>query len=241
MMRSPIRPRRRGIAALLGLGMLAALVSPLPGVRAEGVETPLPPPPAAPAAPGGVAVAVLSGGCFWGVQGVFAHVAGVRRVVAGYAGGARETAQYEKVGTGTTGHAESVRITFDPARISYGEILRIFFSVALDPTEIDRQGPDAGPQYRSEIFTENPEQARLARAYIAALDAAGVFPARIATRVDPDTGFFPAEDYHQDFLVRHPDNPYIVAWDLPKLERLRRLFLDRYRPDPVLALPGSSG
>jgi peptide-methionine (S)-S-oxide reductase len=241
-MRPPARRlRHRSMATLLVLGLLSAVIAPRMRGQAEGVETPLPPPPAAAAAPGGVAVAVLSGGCFWGVQGVFAHVGGVREVVAGYAGGARETAQYEQVSTGTTGHAESVRILFDPARISYGEILRIFFSVALDPTETDRQGPDVGPQYRSEIFTENPEQARLARAYIAALDAAHVFPAPIATRVDPDTGFFPAEAYHQDFLIRHPGNPYIVAWDLPKLERLRRLFPDRYRSEPVRALPAPAG
>ena len=181
--------------------------------------------------------AVLAGGCFWGVQGVFEHVRGVGRVVAGYSGGAANTAEYETVSDGATGHAESVQITYDPAQISYGQILRIFFSVALDPTEVDRQGPDTGTQYRSEIFYDTPEQEQIARAYIAQLDQAHAFVRPIATRVDPLTGFYPAEAYHQDYLVRNPSNPYIVINDLPKVNDLRRLFPDSYAAQPVLALP----
>jgi peptide-methionine (S)-S-oxide reductase len=187
-----------------------------------------------PKAAGPVQTAVLSGGCFWGVQGVFEHVKGVRRVLAGYAGGHQGTAQYEIVSTGTTGHAESVQITFDPAEVSYGEILRVFFSVAHDPTQLNRQGPDVGTQYRSEIFYGNPDQQRIATAYIAQLDQAHVFPGRIVTRVDALSGFFPAEGYHQDYLVHHPDDPYIVYNDLPKIAALRRVLPDIYRDRPSL-------
>jgi peptide-methionine (S)-S-oxide reductase len=184
----------------------------------------------------GAQVAVLSGGCFWGVQGVFEHVKGVRKVLSGYAGGARATANYELVSTGTTGHAESVRIEFDPAQISYGQILRIFFSVATDPTQVNRQFPDEGPQYRSEIFYQNPTQAEVARRYIVQLTASHAIGKPIATRVDPDTGFFRAEDHHQDYLVRHPSQPYIAIYDMPKLARLKAEFPGLWRPDPVLAL-----
>lgn len=184
----------------------------------------------------GPETAVLAGGCFWGVQGVFQHVRGVERVVAGYSGGKAGTADYETVSTGRTGHAESVQITYDPAQISYGEILRIFFSVALDPTEVNRQGPDSGTQYRSEVFFTTPEQEKIAHAYIAQLDQAHAFSRAIATRVDPLTGFYPAEAYHQDYLTRHPDNPYIVINDLPKVNDLRRLFPGSYTEQPVLAL-----
>ena len=179
---------------------------------------------------------VLAGGCFWGVQGVFEHVRGVESAVAGYAGGTAETANYAAVSTGATGHAEAVQITYDPAQISYGEILRIFFSVALDPTEVNRQGPDVGTQYRSEIFTITAEQAEAARAYIAQLDRADAFSRPIATRVAPLAGFYPAEAYHQDYLVRHPANPYIVINDLPKVRELQRLFPEHYVEQPVLAL-----
>ncbi len=184
--------------------------------------------------------AVLAGGCFWGVQGVFQHIRGVERVVAGYSGGAADTADYEAVSTGATGHAEAVQITYDPAQISYGEILRIFFSVALDPTEINRQGPDWGTQYRSEIFVATPEQEQVARAYIAQLGQAHAFSRPIATRIDPLAGFYPAEAYHQDYLTRHSDNPYIVVNDLPKVRDLRRLFPDSYAEQPVLALRSAS-
>jgi peptide-methionine (S)-S-oxide reductase len=173
-------------------------------------------------------VAVLSGGCFWGVQGVFEHVKGVEKVLAGYAGGAKSTAEYETVSTGTTGHAESVQITYDPAKISYGTLLQIFFSVALDPTMKDAQGPDSGTQYRSEIFYTTPEQQKVATAYIAQLDASHTYHAPIATRVDKLPAFYPAEAYHQDFLEKNPDYPYIVYNDLPKVEALKTLFPGDY-------------
>jgi peptide-methionine (S)-S-oxide reductase len=179
-------------------------------------------------------VAVLAGGCFWGVQAVFQHVAGVTEAVSGYAGGARETAQYDLVSSGTTGHAESVQVTFDPRQISFGRILQIYFSVAHDPTQLDRQGPDIGPQYRSAIFPTSAEQARVARAYIDQLQANSVFDAPMVTRIEPDRAFYPAEAYHQDFLERHPDHPYIVINDLPKIANLQQTEPDVYRSQPVL-------
>ena len=182
---------------------------------------------------GTLATAVVAGGCFWGIEAVFEHVKGVKEAVSGYAGGAAQTAKYEIVSTGTTGHAESVRITYDPAQISYGQLLKVFFSVAHDPTELNRQGPDVGTQYRSAIFYANDEQKRVAEAYIAQLDHAGVFSGPIVTRVDPLKAFYPAEGYHQDFLVLHPDYPYIVFNDLPKVANLKRLFPDEYRDQPV--------
>jgi len=185
-------------------------------------------------------VAVLAGGCFWGVQGVFQHVKGVTSAVSGYDGGAKDTAHYRVVGTGTTGHAESVRVTFDPRQISYGRLLQIYFSVAHDPTQLNRQGPDSGSQYRSAIFAASPEQEKVAKAYIAQLDAAHAFPAAIATKIEPDRGFFAAENYHQDFLTLNPTHPYIVFNDLPKVENLERLFPESYRADPVLVSAGRS-
>ena len=179
-------------------------------------------------------VAVLAGGCFWGVQGVFQHVDGVTNAVSGYAGGDKKTAEYETVSSGSTGHAESVRITFDPRKISYGKLLQIYFSVAHDPTELNRQGPDSGTQYRSAIFPTSAEQARVAKAYIDQLNLAHVFNAAIVTRIEPDRTFYPAEAYHQDYLTRHPNNPYIVYNDLPKVEGLQRLYPALYRADPVL-------
>ena len=179
-------------------------------------------------------VAVLAGGCFWGVQGVFQHVDGVMNAVSGYAGGDKDTAQYETVSTGTTGHAESVRITFDPHKITYGRILQIYFSVAHDPTELNRQGPDVGTQYRSAIFPTNAAQAATAKAYIAQLDRAHAFASPIVTRIEPGRAFYPAEAYHQDFLALHPTYPYIVFNDLPKIENLKRLYPTLYRAEPVL-------
>jgi peptide-methionine (S)-S-oxide reductase len=179
-------------------------------------------------------VAVLAGGCFWGVQGIFQHVEGVSQAVSGYAGGSQETAEYEAVSSGRTGHAEAVQITFDPRTISYGRLLQIYFSVAHDPTELDRQGPDVGPQYRSAIFPTTAEQARVAQAYIEQLSKASVFDAPIVTRIEPDQTFYPAEAYHQDFLTRNPNHPYIVVHDLPKIERLKRAQPDVYRASPVL-------
>ncbi|MGH8325903.1 MAG: peptide-methionine (S)-S-oxide reductase MsrA [Steroidobacteraceae bacterium] len=187
-------------------------------------------------------VAVLAGGCFWGVQGVFQHVIGVTSAVSGYAGGAKATAQYETVSTGTTGHAESVRITYDPREVSYGHLLQIYFSVVLDPTELNRQGPDVGTQYRSVIFPTNADQARVAKAYIVQLDHAHVFDAPIATRIELNQTFYPAEAYHQDFLARNPTYPYIVINDLPKISNLKRLLPGFYRAAPVLvAAAGSPG
>ncbi len=196
-----------------------------------------PPPAFSPPAAGATSqTAVLSGGCFWGVQGVFQHVRGVRQVLAGYAGGARATAAYELVGTGTTGHAESVRIVFDPRQISYGEILRIYFSVATDPTQLNQQFPDEGPQYRGEIFYMDEVQKTVAQRYIAQLEAAKVFHRPIVTRVDAFSGFFPAETYHQDYLILHPQAAYIATYDLPKVAALRALFPDLYRSAPLRAL-----
>ncbi len=185
-------------------------------------------------------VAVLAGGCFWGVQGVYQHVKGVSNAVSGYAGGESSTAQYEVVGSGTTGHAESVSITFDPSVISYGRILQIYFSVAHDPTQLNRQGPDTGTQYRSTIFPTSPEQAKVAKAYIEQLNQARVFDAAIVTTIEPDRQFYPAEDYHQDFLTLNPLYPYIVINDLPKIENLKTFFPDLYREDPVLVAAQTS-
>ena len=167
--------------------------------------------------PGGTsAVVVLAGGCFWGVQGVFQHVKGVTSAISGYAGGEKKTARYETVGSGRTGHAESVQVTYDPRQISYGRLLHIFFSVVHDPTQLNRQGPDFGTQYRSAIFPTTTEQAEVAKAYIAQLDQAHAFKKAIVTRIEPDRPFYPAENYHQDFLTRNPKYPYIVINDLPK-------------------------
>jgi len=178
----------------------------------------------------GSAVAVLAGGCFWGMQGVFQHVKGVRQVVAGYSGGSAATAHYEMVGTGTTGHAESVSITYDPRVISYGQILRVYFSV-MDPTTLNYQGPDSGTQYRSEIFAADPMQARIAEAYINQIK--GYFHRPIVTRVGTLHGFYRAESYHQDYLIRHPDQPYIVINDLPKIAKLHDLYPQLYVEQPV--------
>jgi len=182
----------------------------------------------------GIQTAVVAGGCFWGVQGVFQHVAGVTNAVSGYAGGDKATAHYDMTSSGTTGHAESVQITYDPRKISYGRILQVYFSVAHDPTELNRQGPDEGTQYRSAIFPMNDEQARVAKAYIAELNAVHVFQAPIATTIEPGKTFYRAEDYHQDFLAKNPGYPYIVYNDLPKIANLKRLFPALYKPDPVL-------
>lgn len=177
--------------------------------------------------------AVLAGGCFWGMQGMFEHVKGVTKVVAGYSGGEASTAHYEMVGTETTGHAESVEITFDPKQITYGQILRLYFSVAHDPTEINRQGPDSGPSYRSEIFFASPAQERIAKAYIAQLNAAKVFARPIATKVEPLKAFYAAEGYHQDYLIHHPTQPYIAFNDIPKIEALKKVYPEWYRQNPV--------
>ncbi|MCU1698049.1 MAG: Peptide methionine sulfoxide reductase MsrA [Mycobacterium sp.] len=180
--------------------------------------------------------AVLAGGCFWGVQGVFQHVNGVTKAESGYTGGDAQTANYETVSTGTTGHAESVRITYDPHQVSFGELLRIYFSVVQDPTELNRQGPDSGTQYRSAIFAQDQTQQRVAESYIAQLNKAAVFPRPIVTTVSPKAEFFPAEAYHQDFLNSNPTYPYIEINDMPKVNGLKQFFPDQYRDQPVLVL-----
>ncbi len=180
------------------------------------------------AAASGKQTAVISGGCFWGVQAVFQHVKGVISATSGYAGGSAKNAEYEIVSTGETGHAESVQIVYDPAQITYGELLRIFFSVAHDPTQLNRQGPDEGPQYRSSVFYSNDEQKHIAEAYIAQLDQAKVFRRPIVTKVVPLRAFYPAEAYHQNYATLHPNQPYIVFNDAPKVEHLRQQFPDLY-------------
>ena len=178
--------------------------------------------------------AVFAGGCFWGVQGVFQHVKGVKKAVSGYAGGAANTAQYERVSDGNTGHAESVEVTFDPTQVSYGTLLQIYFSVAHNPTELNRQGPDTGTQYRSAIFAQNAEQQNVAQAYIAQLDEANAFGKPIVTKIEMGKVFYPAESYHQDFLTENPSYPYIVINDLPKVAQLKKLFPAQYSAEPVL-------
>ena len=220
------------LIAVVAMGIVL-LRSPL-----FGAEAPVLIAPAAvdnPKAAGPPQTAVLAGGCFWGVQGVFEHVRGVQNVVAGYAGGERSTAQYETVSSGVTGHAESVKITFDPAAISYGQILQIAFSVVHDPTQLNRQGPDIGTQYRSAIFYADENQKRIAQAYIAQLDQAHSFARPIVTRVEPLKGFYAAEGYHQDYLIHNPTQPYIAFYDLPKIENFKRTFPELYSGRPVLA------
>lgn len=183
--------------------------------------------------------AVFAGGCFWGVQGVFQHVKGVQKAVSGYAGGAANTAEYERVSGGDTGHAESVQVTFDPTQVSYGSLLQIYFSVAHNPTELNRQGPDSGTQYRSALFPVNADQQKVAQAYITQLDAAHAFSKPIVTKLESYNGFYPAEDYHQDFLTEHPSYPYIAINDMPKVANLKQMFAERYQEKPVLVKGGS--
>src|SRR6202789_1737895 len=221
-----------GLKYMLSVALLsgAALVLPL-AAQARDVPAPAVDEPAAQATSETV---VLAGGCFWGVQGVFQHVKGVTSAVSGYTGGEKRTAEYETVSTGSTGHAESVEVTFDPHQVSYGKILQIYFSVAHDPTELNRQGPDTGTQYRSAIFPTNDEQARVARAYIAQLNSVHAFQGPIVTTIEPGKAFYRAEDYHQDFLAKNPGYPYIVYNDLPKIANLKQLFPALYKPNAVL-------
>jgi peptide-methionine (S)-S-oxide reductase len=182
----------------------------------------------------GLQTAVFAGGCFWGVQGVFQRVNGVVQAVSGYAGGGKDTAHYEMVGTGLTGHAESVKVTYDPSKVSYGTLLQVYFSVAHDPTQLNRQEPDHGTQYRSAIFYANDAQKETAEKYIAQLDAAKAYPAKIVTQVTPLTQFYAAEGYHQDYLTLHPESGYIARFDLPKIANLKALFPAQFRAQPVL-------
>jgi peptide-methionine (S)-S-oxide reductase len=224
--------RAAASSALLLAGMLAIHACAPAAEPATMVPAPVLDEPAA--ATSARETAVLAGGCFWGVQGVFQHVKGVIGATSGYAGGAADTATYDQVGSGTTGHAESVQVTYDPQQISYGRLLQIYFSVAHDPTQVDRQGPDTGTQYRSALFPRDPLQQKIAAAYVAQLDRFGVFGAPVATRIEMGKAFYPAEAYHQDFLARNPGYAYIVVNDLPKIEHLQRLFPQRYRAQPVL-------
>jgi peptide-methionine (S)-S-oxide reductase len=220
------------IALLVGFGAALRLSAPNAAEQPHALPAPVVDEPAQSTA--GSEVAVFAGGCFWGVQGVFQHVKGVTSAVSGYSGGDKGTAQYETVSTGSTGHAESVRVTFDPRQVSYGRLLQIYFAVAHDPTELNRQGPDSGTQYRSEIFAANDDQAKIARSYIAQLDKTHAFGAPIVTRTETLKAFYPAEGYHQDFLTLNPNYPYIAINDLPKVEALKQLFPASYRADPVL-------
>jgi len=222
------------MVAAIALGAAGVVLWRSPLYGAEQAVLLAPPAIDNPKAPGAPQTAVLAGGCFWGVQGVFEHVKGVTKVVAGYAGGDKSTAQYETVSSGGTGHAESVQITFDPAQVSFGQLLQVAFSVVYDPTLLNRQGPDVGTQYRSEIFYADDTQKHIAEAYIAQLDKAHAFPKPIVTRVDPLKGFFPAEAYHQDYLYLNPTAPYIAYNDIPKVENFRRTFPELYSTRPVL-------
>jgi peptide-methionine (S)-S-oxide reductase len=219
-------------AAAIGALAIAAFVA-VPSRAAEDAVV-IPAPKADVKAADGLQTAVLAGGCFWGVQGVFQHTAGVVNAVSGYAGGSQMTATYEQVSSGSTGHAESVQVKFDPKKISYGKILQIYFSVAHDPTQLNRQGPDHGTQYRSAIFTTSDEQKQVADAYIAQLNAAKVYGSPIVTKVSALQAFFPAEAYHQDYLTLHPNQPYIAYNDLPKIDNLKKLFADNYIEKPTL-------
>ena len=232
-----LKQTTRFSAVLLLASGIALLSSP---ARAEeGIKIPAPT-VAEPASTSPTETAVVAGGCFWGVQGVFQHVEGVKNAVSGYSGGEKKTAVYETVGSGRTGHAESVQVTFDPKKISYGKILQMYFSVAHDPTQLNRQGPDRGTQYRSAIFPLNEKQAEVAKAYIAQLDQAKKLHSKIVTKNEPGHEFYPAEGYHQDFLVLHPNYPYIVFNDLPKVRNLKRLFPDLYREKPALVSEAKS-
>lgn len=225
--------RAAGGAALLGAGLIWHR-----SARSAEEAVKIPPPALDPAPEGkGAQKAVFAGGCFWGVQGVYQHVKGVQRAVSGYSGGTAPTATYVLVSRGNTGHAESVEITYDPALVSYGALLQIFFSVVHDPTQLNRQGPDEGTQYRSAIFATSPAQLKVAQSYVAQLNAAKLFGKPIVTRLEEKPSFYPAEAYHQDYMTENPRNSYIAYNDLPKVENLKRLFPERYRSEPVLVKP----
>lgn len=214
------------VPATTSLAAEAAVVIPAPAIDE--------------ATKGSSETAIFAGGCFWGVQGVFQHVKGVKNAVSGYSGGAKETASYNTVSLGQTGHAESVEVTFDPHEVSYGKLLQVFFSVAHNPTQLNYQGSDQGTQYRSAIFTTSDEQQKVASAYIAQLDKTGLFHAPIVTKLSKLQGFYPAEKYHQDFLTRNPDHPYIIYNDMPKIDNLKAIFPAAFRANPVLVLKAKS-
>ena len=225
-------------SALLALALTAAPFA----AQAEPAVIIPPPAAEAPAQGTGLETAVLAGGCFWGVEDFFRQVPGVIEAVSGYAGGAQKDADYQAVSSGRTAHAEVVQVTFDPKQISYGKILQIFFSVAHDPTQLNRQGPDTGPQYRSEIFPQSEAQAKIAKAYIAQLDAAKAWKRPIVTKTGTmKATFFPAEAYHQDYAIKHPYQPYIAFNDAPKVENLKKTFPDVWRDQPVLVSQADKG
>lgn len=229
---------RSALAALI-VAAAAAAFWQSPARSAEDAVV-IPPPAMDEKAASGSEKAIFAGGCFWGVQGVFQHVKGVTKAVSGYTGGAKDDAVYETVGSGRTGHAESVEITYDPSKVTYGQLLQVYFSVAHNPTQLNYQGPDSGTQYRSTIFAENSEQQKIAQSYIAQLDKAKVFPKPIVTTLETGKTFYPAEEYHQDFLTLNPTYPYIVYNDLPKVANLKSLFPALYSEKPVLVLAGKS-
>ena len=233
----PIKGLRRpalmaGVASLLTIAAVSLSPAAEQSVRLPAPATDLP-------KAASTRSVVLAGGCFWGLQGMYQHVKGVTRVVAGYSGGSASTAHYETVGTGETGHAESVKIEYDPAQVSYGQLLQLFFSTAHNPTELNHQGPDDGTQYRSTIFVNDDSEKSVAQAYMAQLSASGAFSRPIATTLEPMRGFYPAEGYHQDYLIHHPDSMYIVMNDQPKITALHNLYPDLYRASPVLTSPDS--
>jgi peptide-methionine (S)-S-oxide reductase len=229
-----MRPSAVLFATALAFSPLAAL--------AESAVTIPPPAAEAPAQSGGLETAVLAGGCFWGIQAVYQHVKGVTNAVSGYAGGAQKDATYDVVSSGRTSHAESVRVTFNPREVSYGKILQIYFAVAHDPTQLNRQGPDSGPQYRSEIFPQNETQQKVAQDYIAQLDKTGVYKRPIVTKTNTmKVPFYAAEGYHQDYATKHPYQPYIVINDAPKVENLKKTFPDVWRDQPVTVAEADKG
>lgn len=241
--RKPVARRQSNFArsalAALALAAVGAAFWLTPAVSAEDAVV-IPPPSIDEKAASGSEKAIFAGGCFWGVQGVFQHVKGVSKAVSGYTGGSKDTAVYETVGSGSTGHAESVEITYDPSVVTYGQLLQVYFSVAHNPTQLNFQGPDSGTQYRSTIFAETDAQKKIAQSYIAQLDQAKVFPKPIVTTLETGKTFYPAENYHQDFLTLNPTYPYIVYNDLPKVANLKQLFPALYSEKPVLVLSASN-
>ena len=230
----------RGALAVLGFAAVAAAAFWQTPARSAEDAVVIPPPAMDEKTAAGSETAIFAGGCFWGVQGVFQHVKGVSKAVSGYTGGVKDDAVYETVGTGRTGHAESVEITYDPSKVTYGQLLQVYFSVAHNPTQLNYQGPDSGTQYRSTIFAENDTQKKIAQSYIDQLDKAKLYPAPIVTTIETGKTFYPAENYHQDFLTLNPTYPYIVYNDLPKVANLKQLFPALYSEKPVLVLSASN-
>ncbi len=234
-------PLSKSLRTFVGAGLIVAALASSTNIASAQEGLKIPAPAVDEKSSAATETAIFAGGCFWGVQGVFQHVAGVENAVSGYAGGAKDTASYETVSGGKTGHAESVKVTFDPRKVSYGHLLQIYFSVAHDPTELNRQGPDTGTQYRSTLFPTNAEQARVAKAYIEQLNKAHIYNEPIVTTIEPNKPFYPAEGYHQDFLTSNPTYPYIVYNDLPKIENLKKMFAADYRAQPVLVAKAGIG